>query len=210
MKLENPSDLPPAKPPEPAVYYVSSISSIKDLASKNLLLWKTRSRVQFMHYYDNGDHRIVLISEDFKHVSQNPDKTIESGWLYLCSDSLVSGEGGIYLLVFPEPDPNFRDSIGQTLYIRRKFNLDAMNAFLDSIQGTYAPCSFWPVGGKENAGKLLVKPPSSAALVFVESKQPYAPVPGTYELIEKLEPIGFGVTAPSTSSPPYKSFIERK
>jgi hypothetical protein len=191
--------------PRVHVHYASSISGLKGVANKNVILHKMRKSVKYVKSYD-GDTRICIVDEKF----ENHDKLqIQEGILFVVSDPLTAKEHGLHLLVYPVATTDSADLTVLQRNLARQANLDEITAYLKPAPSWIA-ASFWKQMGEEGRGRIEVRPPSTKVTIFTPSDKQYSPEPGMVEFVEKGVANLWGELALDTKHPAYKRMSEMR
>jgi hypothetical protein len=191
--------------PRVHVLYASSISGLRGVADRNMILHNFEKQVKFVKSYD-GDTRVCIVGDKF----DNADKMqIFDGTLFVVSNPMNASESGVYLLVFPAPGGDVSDIKKLNTNIARELNIRETEAMLDT-EAEWVPVSFWKEMGDEGRGRIKVMPPSSKVTLFTATEQKYTPVPGMNEYLERGQANLWGELAMDTQHPSYKRMAEMR
>ena len=185
--------------PRVYLHYASSISGLRGVADKNMILHRLQIPVKYVKSYD-GDTRICIVSDGFDNVDKLP---ILEGQLFVVSDPLTAEEHGVHVLVYPMPDGDSADMKTLQRNIAREKNLQDIERMI-STEAKWVPVSFWKHMGEEGRGLIEIMPPSTKVTIFTPSEQRYSPEPGMEEFLLKGVDNLWGELAADTKHPAYK------
>lgn len=205
------SDKVEIETPKVHLHYASSISGLKGVADKNMILWATEFRVKYIKTYD-GDTRIAIVSDSF----DNEDKvSIFEGSLFIVTSPTLAREAGVHLLILPDDANTNANSGAITTDIKRRFNYNQVETALEMPgvkEKGWTAISIGKEYGENSDSMFVIHPPAAkcGVQVFTPSAQNYTPLPGMEDFLAEGVSNFFGELVTDTKHPAYKRCTEMR